>query len=124
VPIVWFFAHYTCQQWEQGFINTDDAFRTTAVENLAQVHLVRASFASDYMSAKLTDKADANMRSESALWTSYHIASFILSAIYLGSLFLLLAVLSWQVHHGIISFTCALGLAVTYTQSTSESVVL
>ena len=50
----YYFARYACQNWENAFIKTDDDFRATSFENLAQVHLIRATFATDYMRDKLT----------------------------------------------------------------------
>ncbi len=118
----YYFARYACQSWEQKFIETDDAFRAAAVENLAQVQLVRATFASDYMSRKLTQKIETNMRSESSLWLSYTMTSFILNMIYLVALFSLLGTLAMQVHQGVTSLASAVGLAIAYIHSTKQIV--
>jgi ATP-binding cassette subfamily B protein AbcA/BmrA len=116
----YYFARYTCQKWEQDFITTDDAFKGAAVENLAQVHLVRASFASDYMSEKLRERIETNVRSEGNLWLSYTMASFIVNMLYLVSIFIVLSVLAVQIKQGSISLPAALGLAVAYIQSTQS----
>jgi ABC-type multidrug transport system fused ATPase/permease subunit len=118
----YYFARYTCKPWENGFIKSDDEFRSTSVENLAQVQLVRATFASDYMSDKLTRNIEQNMRCEGSLWLSYTTASFILNMIYLFSIFCLLSVLVWQIKRDMTSVTSAVSLAIAYVQSTKDLV--
>jgi ABC-type multidrug transport system fused ATPase/permease subunit len=116
----YYFARYTCRKWEQDFIETDDAFKGAAVENLAQVHMVRASFASDYMNEKLRERIETNIRSEGNLWLSYTMASFIVNMLYLVSIFIVLSVLALQIKSGVTSLPAALGLAVAYIQSTQS----
>lgn len=120
----YYFALYICQPWEKGFIATDDAFRSTAVENLAQVQLVRATFASDYMNNKLTNAIQANARSEGNLWISYITATFILNMFYVGTIFCLISFLAWQVNAGITTVVSAVGLALAYIHSTKELVTI
>lgn len=122
IVLGYYFARYACQPWEKSFIATDDAFRSAAVENLAQVQLVRATFASDYMSHKLEKRIEDNMRSEGNVWLSYTTTSFILNIIYLIAMFSLLLVLVYQVNHGITSLASAVGLAIAYINSTKALV--
>lgn len=114
----YYFAWHGSQEREQSFIKSDDEFKATAVENLSQVQLIRASFATDYMNDKLIKKIDNNMKAERSLWFFYASASFILNMVYLVTIFVLLAILLWQIKQGSISFVSALGLAIAYIQST------
>lgn len=114
----YYFAYYGSKQREMSFIKTDDEFKATSVENLAQIQLVRASFATDYMNNKLIHKIENNMRSERSLWFFYASAAFVLNMFYLGSIFVLLSVLLWQIKQGMTSYASALGLAIAYIQST------
>lgn len=116
----YFFARYRFRYWEKGFIETDDAFRAAAVENLTQIQLVRATFASDYISDKLTKSAHANMRSESRVWLSYITASYILNMFYTLTVFCLLGVLFWQIKIGVTSIVSAMGLVLAYINGTRE----
>lgn len=118
----YYFARYACRPWEDEFIATDDAFRHTAVENLVQVHLVRATFASDFISRKLADSIEINMKSESRLWLSYITMTFVLNAIYLVTIFGLVGVLLWQVRNGITSIVSAISLTLAYIHSTKDLV--
>jgi ABC-type multidrug transport system fused ATPase/permease subunit len=120
----YYFAVRAGRFWEQGFIVTDDAFRATAVENLAQVQLVRATFASDYMSNKLTEKIEINMHAEGDLWMAYTTIKFILNMFYLAALFCLLIVLALQINAGITTVASAMGLTTSYIHSTKNLVVL
>lgn len=120
VTFGYYFARYACQKWEKGFISTDDDFKSVAVENLAQVQLVRASFASDYISHKLTHKIETNMKTEGDLWISYITTSFIINMLYLASIIILISALAWQLNLGIITIPAALGLAVAYIQGTKS----
>ena len=118
----YYFARYACRPWESGFIDTDDAFKQVAVENLAQIQLVRATFASDYINNKLTDSIETNMRSESNVWMSYIITTFFLNMFYLGTIFCLITMLAWQIQKGITLVVSAVGLVLAYIQSTKELV--
>lgn len=120
----YYFARNYCGRWEQEFIESDDAFRTTAVENLAQVQLVRAAFASDYMSRKLNAKIKANMQTEGSLWLSYTLVKFILNMVYLSAWFGVLGVLIWQVQHNGLAMASAIGIATAYIHSTKDLVVI
>ena len=124
ILIGYYFARYVSQQWEKGFIVTDDSFRSTAVENLTLVQLVRATFASDYISDRLTHKIYKNMQTEGNLWLAYTTSTFILNMLYLCALFCVISVLVWQLNQGITSLASAVGLVVAYIQSTKQLVLL
>lgn len=115
-------AQYTTRKREQGFIKTDDAFRSAAVENMLQIHQIRASFASDYMSQKLTQKITDNMYVGIDLWFTYQLTKFALMVIYLSALFSVICVMAWQTAHGLISVASAVGLTVAYINSTKKIV--
>lgn len=124
VILGYYFSIYYCHNWERKFIESDDAFRSTAVENLAQVQLVRATFACDYMSDKLNKKIEHNSRIESGLWLSYTTTQFILNMLYLLILFGLLSFLAWQVYYCIINIASAIGMSVAYIHSTKDLVAI
>lgn len=112
------FAQYFCKPWEKDFIASDDQFRATAVENLAQVELVRASFASDYMSEKLSAKVITNAQTESRLWLAYTLASFVLNCLYLLAFFSVLFFILHELYQGTISIVSATALAIAYIKNT------
>lgn len=114
----YYFARYACQEWENAFIKSDDEYNATAFENLAQVHLIRATFASDYMQKKLTEKVYANAETEKKLWLSYALAARILSCIYALSILVLLGFLLQRVNAQIVSVPFAISLILAYIQST------
>jgi ATP-binding cassette subfamily B protein len=114
------FAMYGCQPWEKGFIKSDDAFKTTALENLAQVHLIRSTFSTDLRYEKLQKNVENNMKSEGKLWLSYINIFTILNIMYIFSLFALALFLLWQINHGITTVVSAIGLFVAYIQSSKS----
>ncbi len=114
----YFFAKHASLPWEKGFIKSDDVFKTTAVENLAQVQLIRATFATDYRSALLEKNIVENMKTEGDLWLSYHFVSSGIVLLYLGSLFVLAMALVAQVKYQSMPAASALGLFLSYMQGT------
>lgn len=114
----YYFARYARGVWEKAFIDTDDAFRATAVENLAQVHQVRSMFASDYMNEKLMRRVMENAQSERRLWAVYSMTSRILGLIYGFSLYAMLAFFLAKINASLITVPYALGIVLAYIQST------
>jgi len=114
----YYFATKISTPREKKFISSDDAFRATAVENLAQVQLVRATFASDHMSDKLTANIKNNMQNEGSLWISYTYANLLLRTIYLIALFVVVVVLLWQINAGSTTIVSATALAIAYLRNT------
>jgi ABC-type multidrug transport system fused ATPase/permease subunit len=114
----YFFAKYGCQPWENDFIKSDDVFRTTAVENLAQVQLIRSTFATDYRSARIKNNITSNIKAEGALWLSYSSVFSLLALLYLGSLLMLAMALVSQVNHQLVTVASAIGLFLSYMQGT------
>ncbi len=116
----YYFAKYACQKWEDDFIKTDDDFRAVAFENLAQVHLIRATFATDYMKNKLTNKIKVNSEVERDLWLSYSYTARISSVFYTISILLLLGYFVYRIQNNLTSLTFAIGLILAYIQSTKQ----
>lgn len=114
----YYFATKVSMPWEKKFIGSDDAFRATAVENLAQVHLVRATFASEHMSEKLTANINNNMQNEASLWLSYTYGNLALRIMYLAALFAVVIVLLWQINQGSTTVVAATALAIAYLRNT------
>lgn len=120
----YYFALYACRPWEKGFIATDDSFKQTASENLSQIQLIRATFASNYMCKKLEDKVATNMRSESSLWMAYILTTFSLNMFYLATIFGLITILALQIKNGTTTIVSAIGLTLAYLHSTKELVMI
>lgn len=120
VIYAYYFARYVCQKKEHEFIHSDDDFKTTAFENLAQIHLVRASFATDYMRDKLTAKIAANSLKEQTVWRTYSFVSRVLNAIYTISIVLLVAFFMESVKHGQVSLAHAIGIILAYITCTQR----
>src|SRR5690606_17139942 len=72
----------------------------------------------NYISQKLTDKIDINMRAENNLWLAYTYARLVLSVLYLISLFSVIAVLLLQVRDGKTQAISATALAIAYIHNT------
>lgn len=122
VGYAYYFARYGCQKNEKRFIESDDDFKATAFENLAQVHLVRASFATDYMRDKITKKIVANSLNEQDVWRSYSFVSRVLNAIYTVSIILLVAFFMYSIQYGEVSLAHAIGLILAYITCTQKLV--
>lgn len=116
----YYFAVNVCQKQEQNFIRTDDCFRSTAFENLAQVSLIRTTFATDYMKEKLTEKIQINSQVERKLWLTYSFASRVLSMLYTISILMLLGFFVFRIKHNLTSLPFAIGLILAYIQSTKQ----
>ncbi len=124
VTVGYYFARYSCQRWEQDFIDTDDSFKATAVENLAQVQLVRATFASDFMSNKLKKATHTNMLCEGRLWYAYSNIFSLFNALYIISLFSVLGFLIHKINSHTMSTTFAISLVLAYIQSTKALITI
>lgn len=120
VGIGYYFTKYICPRWENRFISADDAFKTTAVENLSQVQLIRSTFSTDFRAEKLKDDAKNNMNSEAKLWHSYAKIFLTLNMIYITSLLVLSLYLIWQINSNAISTAVAIGLFLAYIQISKE----
>lgn len=116
----YYFARYACQRWENEYIQTDDDFKAAAFENLAQIHLVRASFATDYMKDKLTQKILANSATERSLWLSYAYVSRVLNILYTISLLLLIGFFLYQIQLNSIQLSHAIGIILAYLNCTNQ----
>lgn len=113
-------AKYVSQPLEKKFIETDDAFRSTAVENVAQVHLIRATFASDFISQKLTKNIKVNMYAEDRVWMVYAYVYTGLRLTYLIAFFCVIVMLFLQVRSGLTTSVSATALAVAYIRNTQS----
>lgn len=114
----YYFSKHTSQSWEKNFLLSDDAFKTTAVENLSQVQLIRATFATDYRADRLKKNIMDNINTEGELWLSYASTFAILTFLYFASLFTLALALVRQVDYQFISAASAIGLFLSYMQGT------
>lgn len=114
----YYFARYACRKWENAFINSDDEFRSAAFENLAQVHLIRATFASGYMRNKLFEKINKNSSVERDLWLSYSFVSRVLGLLYAVSVLILLGFFLYFKQNDLASLSFTIGLILAYVQST------
>lgn len=120
VMYAYYFACYVCQNKENDFIRSDDDFKATAFENLVQINVVRASFATDYMRDKLTNKIIANSLKEQAVWRTYSFVSRVLNAIYTISIILLVAFFMESIRHGQVSLAHAIGVILAYITCTQR----
>jgi ABC-type multidrug transport system fused ATPase/permease subunit len=118
----YFFAKKYSRPWEERFIQTDDRFKATAAENLAQVQMIRASFASDERSEKLKGNILTNIKTEGDVWLFYMSSFLALEMLYLTSLFILAMALIWQIQHQTLSPPLAVGIFLTYMQGTKSLV--
>ncbi len=120
----YYFARYACQEKETAFIQTDDDFKAVSFENLAQVQLIRATFATDYMKDRLTHKIDINSTVEKGLWMLYTTTAIILSMIYTLSILLLLGFFVYRIKNNLTSLPFAIGVILAYIQSTKQLITI
>jgi ABC-type multidrug transport system fused ATPase/permease subunit len=118
IAYAYYFARYTSQRLEKDHIQADDAFKATAFENLAQVQLVRSTFATDFMRDKLSHKITENSLVEERLWRSYSFVTRILNAIYTVSVILLVAYFMLQIKASAVTLAHAVGLILAYITCT------
>lgn len=118
----YYFATSVGTEWEKTFIETDDAFRATAVENAAQVYLVRASFASDYMNEKLEKSIKNNFQAEGKLWLAFTTMGYLMTLLYVCSIFVLISIITIKLQEHTMSVAAAVGMIVAYIQSTKNLV--
>ncbi len=111
-----------CQLYEYEFIEKDDRFKSTFLENLTQIQLIRATFATYFRKNLLHTNITANIDAEANLWLAYNINNLCLELIYLTSLFVLSIVLILQIKFNNMTPAIAVGLFLVYTQSSKEIV--
>lgn len=116
----YYFARYACHRWEQAFITSDDAFKNTAFENLSQIHMIRATFATDYAQTKLDQRVAANSSTEEKLWLAYISVSNTLNIIYGISIILLAIFFIHSLKLGQITLPYAVSIILAYIQSTFQ----
>jgi len=117
IGYAYYFARYGAQKIEQQFIVSDDAFKNVAFENLSQINLIRATFATEYMRDTLTQKIIANSHTEEVVWRSYSFVSRVLNAIYIISILLLVAFFMHELNNGT-TLAHAIGIILAYITST------
>lgn len=116
----YFFTKFVSAQYENDFIKSDDYYKTIAAENLAQIHLIRSTFGTDFRIEKLTGSIQDNVETEAQLWYVYPRLFFILNLCYIISLFALSLMLLWQINMGTTSIAAAIGLFLSYIQSSKD----
>jgi ABC-type multidrug transport system fused ATPase/permease subunit len=120
VMVSYYFAQYASRVWESNFLATDDAFKQTAVENLAQIGLIRAVFASDYMHRKITKRVAANMGTEGTVWLSYITTTFVFDLFYLATVFCVMGTAVWKVRAGEVAVSSAVAMVLAYVYNSIE----
>lgn len=118
----YFFAKYVSLPRENAVIQSDDAFKTTAVENLAQIQLIRSTFATDYRKVKLKKNVSDNIKARTGLWLSYNSISSGLTVLYLFSLFILAVALIGKARYHLLPLASLVGLFLSYMQGTKSVV--
>lgn len=121
--IVLFGYYYTwtiSQRLENEFIKTDDDCKAIAFESLSQIHLIRATFATEYILGKLKNVIDINSHTERKLWLSYTFAARTLGILYSLSILIILGFLMHCVHAETMSLSFSIGLILAYIQSTNR----
>lgn len=119
----YYYAMFVCEgKRERDCIKTDDFFKTVAAENLAQIQLIRSSFASNFRIDLLNRAIMQNMKTDAVLWFAYAYLFAVLGILYIVSLFILAVLLVWQIKVQVMSAATALGLFLVYLQSSKEIV--
>lgn len=118
----YYVAQHKCQLKEKEFIKQDDIFKSMTLENLTQIQLIRATFATNFRNKLLHDDIIQNIDAEARLWLSYGRLFISMGLLYIFSLFVLACILLWYIKTQSIAATEALGLFLVYTQSSKEMV--
>lgn len=101
-------------------LQAEDAVRSTGVENLSQVTLIRSTFAGDEAMHKLYQCTQKSVRIERASWGSFYLLNVIMRFIYF-SIFLLLALyLFCLISKGVITSLTGTTLLITFFRGTYD----
>lgn len=122
IYIGYYFATKTIKKWEKESIEKDDIFKSSALENLTQIQLIRSTYASNFRNNLLNKNIMNNMITDSYRWLSYSQLFLLLSLLYILSLFVLSMILLWQINTNIMASSMAVGLFLSYIQSSKEIV--
>lgn len=118
IALGYYFVKYISISLEKDFIATDDQFRNSAVENVAQVNLIRATFASDFISNKLSSNIKKNMHAESKVWLFYTYIYTIIRTLYLCTLCFVIITLINDVNNKNTDALTATALIIAYIRNT------
>lgn len=109
---------------ERAWLRADDVIRSISTENLSQVHLIRACFASNQLDSKLKDKGIIAMQRERRLWLSYIRLHIFNKIIYIGPIIIFGLYLLAALKKGTLESVEALGLLNTYFRGTRDMLKL
>lgn len=118
IALGYYFVKYISVSLEKDFIISDDKFRNAAVENVAQVRLIRTTFASDFISNKLVTNIKNNIYAESKVWLFYTLIYTIIRTIYLCTLCLVIITLINKIKKGDATILSASALVIAYIRNT------
>lgn len=107
-------------QHEQQFLEADDKLKAMSVENLAQVSLIRASFATNESINRLREKNTTAMRHEAYFWKAFIDIRVVFKNLYVLAVCTVGAYLLHLVHQDLMHPMLATTLILTYLRGTDE----
>ena len=113
---------YIIIPYEKKLIQADDQAKAISLENLAQINLIRASFATTQANARLEEKDTKAMRKEGKLWFLFNIFYIIMNLAYLTSIFVLALYVFFAIKNGIIDKAIGISLLLSYLHGTYDLV--
>ena len=102
------------------FIAADDRVKNVGIENLAQITLIRSTFAGNEANRKLRNVTQKCMFIERASWSSFYLLNMLMRIIYFGMLFIISLYLFKMVNHEIITPTLASFLLLSFFNGTYD----
>lgn len=105
---------------EKRWIKDEDSLKAASIENLQQVSLIRASFASPEQDKKLTKRNLQMIVTSSTIWYIYSFTDFIVQIIYIFSIGLLGWLTIDLINQGTLEPIVAISLIMTYIAASSE----
>ncbi len=105
---------------EQRFIKADDALKGLFVEHLVQINLIRSSFASNEVNARMEGKSIKAAMREAGVDFLFNTSFNIVKFIYLFSLGLVCAFVFFWIKSGVMNATVGMALVIAYLRGTYD----
>jgi ATP-binding cassette, subfamily B, bacterial len=108
------------QAFIQHFIKSEDRVKNIGLENLAQMTLIRSTFAGNEANRKLRHVTQKSMYVERASWSTFYLLNMIMRMLYFGMLFFLILYLFSMIKGGVVTPIIATSLIITFFNGTYD----
>ncbi|HBR70566.1 TPA: hypothetical protein DIC20_03385 [Candidatus Dependentiae bacterium] len=101
-------------------IEAEDRVKNVGIENLAQITLIRSTFAGNEANRRLRQVTNKSIFVERAAWCSFYLMNTIMRILYLIILFIVCAIMLKDATQGSITTISAIGLIITFFRGTYD----